>query len=61
MPTYNLEHAINECVEEKNKAHPIVKDKNPPGSQNEIYRNTWYALNAWIESRLSRQKVRKSH
>jgi hypothetical protein len=51
---YNLEHAINECIVEKNKA------KNPKDTyfrNHEFYKECWDALNKWIESRLKKNKV----
>jgi len=50
MSVYKLEHVIQECVTN-------YKTKGmTPGAKNEIYNSTWVALNAWIETKLAKQK-----
>jgi hypothetical protein len=50
MSLYKLDHVIQECV-----ANYKTKGM-APGAKNEIYSSTWVALNAWIESKLAKQK-----
>jgi hypothetical protein len=51
---YNLEHAINECIVEKNKAKNA---KDTYFRTHDFYKECWDALNKWIESRLKKNKV----
>jgi hypothetical protein len=56
MSAYNLEHIVKECYDEKMEVVTTARGKTT-GAKLDIYANSWIALNAWIESRLSQQKV----
>ena len=52
MSLYTLDDVIAECV-----TNYRVKGM-APGAKNEIYNSVWAAMNAWIETKLAKQKVR---
>ena len=54
--SYSIDHIINECISDKiNVSHG--SRGTTVGEKNEIYWETWHALNAWIESILVKKKV----
>jgi hypothetical protein len=58
MSYYSFEHIVKECYDEKAAVLTTARGKTT-GAKLDIYANSWIALNAWIESRLSQQKVSK--
>jgi len=54
--SYTLAHVIGECISEHareattSRGHTLEE-------KHEIYAESWSALNAWIESKLSKRKV----
>lgn len=55
MAEYNLHHLIQECVDE----HAGMKSTSrghTNGARLDIYMNSWFALNTWIESQLCKRK-----
>jgi len=48
---YTLEHIIQECLSDK-----IGSSRTVDSARGNAYEDTWKALNAWIESRLSKRK-----
>lgn len=53
---YVLDHVIQECLHEKAKVLNTSRGKNTEAKV-DIYAQSWIAVNAWIESRLAKQKV----
>lgn len=51
MSVYTLEDVIKECTNKYDAKGTTL------GAKNEIYQGTWSALNAWIETKLAKQKV----
>lgn len=54
---YSLFHVINELLDEKSNKNSTARGKTM-GAKSEIYQRSWNALNAWMETRLAKQKVR---
>jgi len=54
---YSLFHVINELLDEKSNKNSTARGKTM-GAKSEIYQGSWNALNAWMETRLAKQKVR---
>eukprot|EP01039_Chlorochromonas_danica_P005530 gene5530-6089_t len=52
---YVLDHVIQECLHEKAKVLNTARGKNTE-AKIDIYAQSWIAVNAWIESRLAKQK-----
>ena len=55
---YGLDHIIRECLDEKARVNTTARGKCPEAKV-DIYDNAWQSLNAWIESKLAKQKVCK--
>lgn len=53
---YSLTHVIGELLDEKADKISTARGKTM-GAKSDIYQGSWTALNAWIESKLSKQKV----
>lgn len=56
MSCYTFSHIVNELLDEKVDKISTARGKTI-GAKSEIYQGSWTALNAWIESKLSKQKV----
>jgi hypothetical protein len=54
---YSLFHVFNELLDEKANKNSTARGKTM-GAKSEIYQGAWSALNAWIETKLAKQKVR---
>lgn len=54
---YGLFHVFNELLDEKASKNTTARGKTM-GAKSEIYQGSWSALNAWIETKLAKQKVR---
>lgn len=54
---YTLEHVIRDCIQDKSGLSTTIKTTTPE-ARFEIYRESWEALNRWIEDKLSKQRVR---
>lgn len=54
---YGLFHVFNELLDEKANKNTTARGKTM-GAKSEIYQGAWSALNAWIETKLAKQKVR---
>jgi hypothetical protein len=57
---YSLFHVFNELLDEKANKNTTARGKTM-GAKSEIYQGSWSALNAWIETKLAKQKVRTYH
>jgi hypothetical protein len=53
---YSLFHVFNELLDEKANKNTTARGKTM-GAKSEIYQGSWSALNAWIETKLAKQKV----
>jgi hypothetical protein len=53
---YSLFHVFNELLDEKTNANSTARGKTM-GAKSEIYQGAWSALNAWLETKLAKQKV----
>jgi hypothetical protein len=53
---YILDHIIQECLQEKIRVMNTSRGK-CNDAKVDIYANSWIALNAWLEARLSKHKV----
>lgn len=53
---YGLFHVFNELLDEKANKNSTARGKTM-GAKSEIYQGAWSALNAWIETKLAKQKV----
>jgi len=56
MSCYILDHVIQECLHEKAKVLNTSRGKTTEAKV-DIYANAWVAFNAWVETRLCKQKV----
>lgn len=56
MSVYGIEHVIGECLEERLKVSSVSRGQTI-GARQEIYWESWNALNLWIESRLAKKLV----
>lgn len=55
MSVYTIEHAISECINDKLNVTSGSRGSTI-GAKNEIYWESWSAMNSWIESILSKKK-----
>ena len=53
---YTLFHVFNELLDDKATINSTARGKTM-GAKSEIYQNSWSALNAWMETKLAKQKV----
>jgi hypothetical protein len=57
MSVYTLDHVIRECIGDRLNVNTTSRGKSE-AAKIEIYSGAWIALNTWIESRISKHKVR---
>jgi hypothetical protein len=53
---YSLYHIFDELLDEKASVNSTARGKTM-GAKSQIYQDSWTALNAWIETKLAKQKV----